>query len=158
MGNNYLDILIESLQQKSEVLDEIILYNQKQEEMLKGEDSSLEEFDEYVDKKDILIQKLLKLDDGFEKIYEHVREELNGNREKYRSQIQSLQSLITVNTDKGIKIQAQEARNKTLVEKYVSKRKNEIRVNRVNSKKAYEYYQKLSKVNTPNTQIMDKKY
>lgn len=157
MKNNYLDIMQESLKQKMQVLDEIILYNQKQEEMLKAETASLEEFDAYVDKKDVLIQKLLKLDDGFESMYEHVKEELQGKQELYREQITAMQKMIAQITDKSVNIQAQEARNKALVEQYVAKQKQNLQVNRVNSRKAYDYYQTLSRANTPHSQIMDQK-
>lgn len=157
MENNYLDIMEESLRQKSQALDEIILYNKKQEEMLKENTASLEEFDAYVDQKDVLIQKLLKLDDGFENLYEHVKEELNGHREQYVNQIAVMQKLIAQITDKSVQIQAQEARNKVLVEQYVAKQKQELQKSRVNSRKAYDYYQNLSKANVPHSQIMDQK-
>lgn len=157
MENNYLDIMEESLRQKSQALDEIILYNKKQEEMLKENTASLEEFDAYVDQKDALIQKLLKLDEGFESLYEHVKEELNGHREKYVNQIAAMQKLIAQITDKSVQIQAQEARNKVLIEQYVAKQKQDLQKSRVNSRKAYDYYQNLSRANAPHSQIMDQK-
>ena len=43
---NYLDILEESLQKKLKVLEEITVYNQEQEHLIKKEGVSPEELDE----------------------------------------------------------------------------------------------------------------
>lgn len=158
MEKNYLDILEESLKQKIAVLDEIIEYDRKQEEMLKEGEAPLEEFDAYVDKKDVLIQKLSGLDDGFETVYEHVRVELKENKELYKAQITEMQDLISKITDRSVLIQAQEARNKTLVEQYIRGQRNKIAESRVNSRKAFEYYKNLSKSNSnPYSGFMDQK-
>ena len=77
MTGNYLGILEESLQKKSIVLDEIMKYNNAQEQLLRDEKFSLEELDGNMDQKDKLIQKLTELDEGFETLYGRVREQLN---------------------------------------------------------------------------------
>ena len=73
---NYLGILEESLKKKVLVLDEIEDYTTNQESLLKQEKVSMEELDANMEQKDGLIQKLTALDDGFETLYERVKEQL----------------------------------------------------------------------------------
>ena len=121
MIENYLVILEDSLKQKKTILEEIAGYNVMQEVLLKQENMSLEKFDEYVDKKDTLIQKIVSLDEGFDSLYEKVREQLISNKDSYKEQIARIQQLITEVTEKGVKIQTQEARNRDLLTAYFSK-------------------------------------
>ena len=118
MIDNYLDILEESLRKKSVVLDEIIEYNNAQECLLKQEKISLEDLDENMNQKDILVQRVTELDEGFETLFERIREQLQANRDLYREQIGRLQGLIAQVTEKSVSVQAQEARNKKLIEDY----------------------------------------
>lgn len=157
MIENYLKILEESLQKKLTVLDEIIAYNKEQEKLLKKEDVSLDELDANMSLKDGLIQKLLKLDEGFELLYERIREQLLGNKDAYKTQIKSLQQLISKVTEKSVSIQAQEARNKKLVESYFAREKEQLKQGRQASRAAYDYYKNMNNTNIVPPQIMDQK-
>ena len=96
MIESYLDILEESLRKKSVVLDEIIEYNNAQECLLKQEKISLEDLDENMNQKDILVQRVTELDEGFETLFERIREQLQANRDLYREQIGRLQDNLIV--------------------------------------------------------------
>ncbi len=72
-------------------------------------------FDETVEAKSACIDQLNQLDSGFEKLYAQVAEELDQNREDYAKEIRDMQQCIRRVTDKSVKIQAQEARNKELM-------------------------------------------
>ena len=100
MIENYLGILEESLEKKVLVLDEIEDYTAKQERLLKQEKVSMEELDANMEQKDGLIQKLTALDDGFETLYERVKEQLSTNKDAYKNQIKRIQELITKVTEK----------------------------------------------------------
>lgn len=158
MIENYLDILEESLQKKLAVLDEVTEQNCKQEDLLKQEKLDLEAFDTTVEKKDELIQKILKLDEGFETLYDRVREQLQANKDVYKTQIAHLQKLIAQITDKNMSVQAQEARNKKMVEDYFAKEKSAIRVGRQASKAAYGYYKNMNNTNQVPPQFLDQKH
>ena len=84
---NYLEILTDSLKKKSKVLDEIMRYNSDQENLLRQESISLEELDANMELKDGLIQKLVQLDDGFETLYERIKEQLLTQKDQYKAQI-----------------------------------------------------------------------
>lgn len=157
MIENYLTILEDSLRQKVSVLDEIAECNTVQEQLLEQESLSLEEFDEYVDKKDVLIQKLNKLDEGFESLYEKIREQLLEDKETYKEQISRIQQLISQVTEKSVSIQAQEARNRKAVEDYFTNEKQQLRQGRQSSKAAYDYYRSMNNANVVPPQFMDKK-
>lgn len=157
MTNQYLTILIESLQKKLKVLDEIHGFNEKQYQMFKNNQVSLDDFDRYVDEKGKLIETLSKLDDGFEMIYDKIAEEVIGNKERYASQIKVLQQLIREVTDKSVSIQAQEARNKSAVEQYFRREKQEVGNKKRSSAAAMNYYKNMSNTNVVPPQFMDKK-
>lgn len=154
---NYLDILEESLQMKLKVLGEISVYNQKQEQLLRKESISLEELDENMRQKDELIQKVTALDEGFETLYERIKEQLLDNKDDYKEQIRKLQQLISQVTEKGVSIQAQESRNKKLIEDYFKKERSQLRQNRQSSKAAYNYYKSVNNTNVVMPQMMDQK-
>lgn len=157
MMDNYLDILEESLQKKLKVLEEITVYNQEQEQLLRKESVSLEELDENMKQKDELIQKVTTLDEGFETLYERVRGQLLVNKDDYKEQIRKLQQLISQVTEKGVSIQAQESRNKKLIEDYFKKERSRLRQNRQSSKAAYNYYKSVNNTNVVMPQMMDQK-
>lgn len=81
MIENYLEILEKSLEKKILVLDEIEDYTVKQESLLKKEKVSMEELDANMEQKDGLIRKLTDLDEGFETLYDRVKEQLNTNKD-----------------------------------------------------------------------------
>ena len=91
---NRLNILSESLDQKLLVLREIMAYNEKQEQAFRSEAVDLESFDEAVEEKGRLIEKLSRLDDGFETLYAQLSEELKQNRQQYAEQIKELQTKV----------------------------------------------------------------
>lgn len=154
---NQLTILSESLDKKLQILKEIQEYNKKQEKSFLEETADLEEFDAAIEEKGRLIEKLNKLDEGFETVYSRLAEELKGNREKYKAQIVELQDKIRQVTELGVSVQAQEQRNKKLVEQYFAKAHNNIRQERKNSKAAYDYYKSMSGAGVTQSQFMDSK-
>lgn len=157
MIDNYLKILEDSLKKKVTVLDEIAEYNSVQEELLKKEELSIVELDKNMAQKDVLIKKLLVLDEGFESLYEKIREQFLQNKSLYREQISSIQNLISVITDKSVSIQAQEARNKQLIETYFMKERGQLKQGRTASKVAYGYYKNMNNTNVVPPQFMDQK-
>ena len=84
-------------------------------------------------------------------------EELKENREAYADQIRTLQGLITEVTECSVAIQAQEARNKKLIEDFFKKERDGIRMGRQSSKAAIGYYKTMSKSAVVAPMFMDKK-
>ena len=88
---NQLTILSESLDKKLEVLQKIREYNKRQEEIFSAEKVDMSLFDDAVEEKQRLIDEVVRLDEGFEILYEKLAKELEGNRQRYAAQIRELQ-------------------------------------------------------------------
>lgn len=159
MTNNYIQIMIESLQKKAEKLDEILEKNKEQAELLKEEEFSVELFDRNVEEKAVLIGQLEMLDEGFERTYEHIKEELvsQEGKEKYKNEIKTMQQLITELTEKSVSIQAQESRNKQMVEAVFKSEREKIKAVKLGSKAAIDYYRSMNHTNFISPQFVDKK-
>ncbi len=157
MTGNYLALLEESLRKKLQVMAEIQDYNLRQQRIFQSTEVNLDKFDEYVDEKGKLIDRLTALDNGFEKLYANVAEELSGNREQYAAQIKILQGLVTKVTEQSVAIQAQETRNKKMMEDFFRKERDGIRMGRKTSKAAIGYYKTMSKSAVVAPQFMDSK-
>ncbi len=157
MTGNYLTLLEESLRRKLQVMEEIQKYNMRQQEIFQSGEVDIDKFDEYVAEKGVLIDKLTALDSGFEKLYAKVSEELQGSREQYADQIRTLQGLVTQVTDRSVDIQAQEARNKKLVENFFRRERDGIKIGRKSTKAAIGYYKTMSKTAVVAPQFMDSK-
>lgn len=154
---NYLQVLEESLQKKMDVLGRIQTLSEQQEQILSADSVSEDAFDKSIDEKDTLIKELNKLDEGFESLYAHIKEQLLAGRHKYKSQIVVLQTRIAEVTEKSVAIQAQEARNKKLAEDYFSRAKQELKKGRRSSKAALDYYKSMNKAQMVSPQFLDKK-
>lgn len=157
MIENYLQVLEESLHKKYSVLCKIEEINKRQEQILKAESVSEDDFDQSITDKSALIVELNKLDEGFENLYERIKEQLSVGKERYRAQIMVLQKLITEVTEKGVSIQTQEVRNRVLAEQFFSKRKEELQKGRRSSKVALDYYRSMNQMQVVMPQFMDKK-
>ena len=157
MQETYVDIMIQSLNKKIQVLDRIIELNLIQKETLEDPKAEIEEFDKTVDEKSQLIEQMQQLDSGFEKLYSRVQEELQTNRETYVEQIGIMQSCIRRITDKSMEIQAQEARNHDLMVRKFAYVKETAKNVRTNSKIASQYYKNMMKLNYVDPQFMDNK-
>lgn len=144
MIQNYLHIMEESLQKKDALLDKITDVCERQEVLLKEDSFSLEEFDKLMETKGKLAEELNRLDDGFESLYEKVREQLQGDRQQYRNEIRHMQALIRNITDKSNHIQAMEERNRQGMEMQLRKERGRLQKNRQASAAAYNYYKNMS--------------
>ena len=155
--SQYISIMIQSLKKKSAVLDTIMELNIQQKEELENPALDPDDFDRTVEKKAEQIQQLELLDNGFQELYEKVREELQSNREAYREDIACMQEYIRKLTDKSATIQAQEARNKDLMtQKFASVRK-QVKEVRKSQKVVNQYYKSMMKANYMEAHLTDNK-
>ena len=155
MLNSYLSILEDSLRKKLTILEQIEEVSNAQTALIKEDQFDLQRFDGMVDEKDDFVKQLEELDNGFETLYDKVREELLKDRSKYEQQIRRMQELIGQITDKSVSIQAKESRNKAAIERYFAREKQSIGQGRRTAKAAYGYYQNMSNVNTQASVFLD---
>lgn len=157
--DNYVQIMLDSLKKKEEILDKIVDRNKEQAQVLKDVPFSLEEFDKTVDEKAVLIEQLTKLDNGFETMYERVKEELGteAGKKKYQNEIKQMQEFITAITEKSVSIQAQESRNKQMVESAFRKEREKIKSGKQGSAVARNYYKTMNQTNFVSPHFLDQK-
>lgn len=157
MLNSYLSILEDSLRKKLTILEQIEEVSNAQTALIKEDQFDLQRFDGMVDEKDDFVKQLEELDNGFETLYDKVREELLKDRSQYEQQIRRMQELIGQITDKSVSVQAKESRNKAAIERYFAREKQSIGQGRRTAKAAYGYYQNMSNVNTQTSVFLDRK-
>ncbi len=156
-GSTYITILIQSLEKKVLVLDKIIESNKDQREILSQEEMDTDRFEANLDEKGRLIDELNLLDDGFQEIYNRVKDELGDNRELYKEEIKRMQKLISDITEKSVTIRAEEERNRAAAAKQFDNMRDNIQVAKRSRQAANVYYSNMSRVNTVDAQFMDKR-
>lgn len=156
-ADSYLNILEQSLDKKIKILDQIIEQDQLQEQQLQNPSLEPEEFDQTVEEKSRLIDELELLDDGFEQVYDRVKDELKGYKEIYKEEIRRMQQKIRQITDKSMQIQTQEARNKILMEAKFASIHKQVREIRQSQKMVNQYYRNMMKTNYIDPQFVDNK-
>lgn len=156
MLEKYLKILSESLDEKLKLLKEIEAKSNAQLKMIE-EELPFEEIDKNMDEKAALIEKINKMDEGFQSMYDNLKEELAGNKARYKALIEEIQAKIGNVMGASASIQAIEARNKAAIEQRFSAahRKNNKRL--VNMSALDDYYKVANKLNAVTPQFMDKK-
>ena len=157
MTEGYLQIMIESLEKKIVVLDQIMEINGKQAEISAHQPMDMEAYDKTMDEKGKLIDEINKLDDGFTSTYELVKDVVQQEPGKYRDKVLKMQELIRVAVEKGVTIEAQEKRNRSALETVFRMKRTEIRQMKRSNTAALKYYKSMSKINEVDPQLMDKK-
>ena len=153
---SYVDVLLDSLENKIEILKEIEKKNQEQTKILKAFPFLANEFDQNTEEKGNLIERLSKLDEGFDRVYERVRETLTNEKDVYQKEILKMQTLISEITERSVSIQAEEMRNKKLVEVAFATERQNSKQSKKSSKVSLDYYKSMSRTNYIDPQFMDK--
>lgn len=155
--SKYIPIMIQSLKKKEQTLDAILKINNRQREELENPALDPDDFEKTFEEKAALIDSLETLDNGFQELFERVREELNASREAYRDEINEMQACIRRLTEKSADIQTQEARNKVLMEQKFSAVRKQVKEVRKSQKVVNQYYKNMMKSNFIEPQFTDKK-
>ena len=158
MLSSSMDMLEESLIKKIDIMSKIEEENEKQKEILSDPDNVDEiAFDGTVDKKGELIDKLISLDDGFQTLFDRVKEEVNANKDEFADQIRRMQDLIRDITARSASIEAAEHRNKRLAEKYFDAARRKMNTSKQSSAVAFSYYRTMNNFKEIPPQFLDKK-
>lgn len=144
VNETYINILIDTLKRKLYLLEKIMNETLIQNELLDETQFNLEKYEASFKKKDVMINELLELDQGFNSMYDRVKEDITNNRSKYREEITSLQALIQELTEISVKLQMLEKKNKIKMELYFSNQKSEIKHKKMTNKIALGYYKNMT--------------
>ena len=92
--NQYIPVMIQSLKKKSEILDTIMELNIRQSEELENPALDPDDFDKTVEEKSKQIEQLDLLDDGFQELFDRVKDDLKNHQDIYRDEIAQMQDYI----------------------------------------------------------------
>jgi predicted nuclease with TOPRIM domain len=155
-ADNYMQMMIDSLDMKKNILTKIIMLNEEQTRIVSVDPFDEEAFHENMESKGELIENMLQLDQGFNSVFNRIKEELDGNKSAYKDEIVKMQELIKTVTELGVKVEAQEARNKTLVQNKFNDMKKNLQNAKRSTKMANTYYKNMNKLSYE-PQFMDQK-
>ena len=153
---NYLQIMIDSLIKKKDILQKIVEYNTEQESILKEAEFNGDVFQKNMELKSECIDELNRLDEGFQMVYDRVKEDVQMYKQNYKSDIERLQQLIREVTSLSAAIQTQEARNKLQVERRFRQLREETKTAKRSMSMANQYYRNMAQISSE-PQFMDKK-
>ena len=156
-NNTYLHILINTLTKKNNLLDNLIQITLFQTQDIDTPNFNVDEFNKTLSDKDMLIEQLIQLDDGFEKVYDHVKDEISSDKDRYKQEILQLQDLIKQITEKSVKLQTEELRNKVKIDTYFSTQKKEIKNFKISKQTVSNYYKSMPYKHQGQSYFLDKK-
>lgn len=154
---DYIDILVESLKKKVEILDHIIEANEHQRVLILDETLGPDDFSNTIDQKAKLIDELETLDNGFDQLFERIKPIIEKNKSTYAAEIKNMQDMIKIIVDKTVQVQQEELRNKQLIEQKFTNIKKQIREVKASQKAVNTYYKDVMKRNFYEAQFYDSK-
>ena len=80
----YVMVLIQSREKKKEILNKLIEKNKEQGTLFINEDSDPDRLEENIQEKNVLVEQLNQLDDGFQQIYDRIKAILQEQKESYK--------------------------------------------------------------------------
>ncbi|MBO4414726.1 MAG: flagellar export chaperone FlgN [Lachnospiraceae bacterium] len=140
----YINILNDTLKKKEEVLRDLTEATDAQSVLLDQPELDIDKFNELVDEKEKLLQKLESLDEGFLGLYEKVRIALAEDASAYADQVKETQQLVRTQTELSTSLQAAEERNKAKMTVHLARGHQKIKEFRVSSQTAAAYYKNMS--------------
>jgi methyl-accepting chemotaxis protein len=152
----YVQILRESLEKKAVLLDKIKEENLRQRDILMDEQASPEDFQETVDHKEKWIDELNALDDGFQLVFERVKEIFEQNKAKYKTEILQMKAMIRQITDDTAYIRAQEQENYKLAQHKFAGIKQQAQKIRRSQSAVSQYYKSMNGPDHVDAQFLDK--
>lgn len=141
--NTQLDLLIEVLRKKAGYLQQLLTYTQEQSIVL--EKDEIEGFNDLIQPKEELIDKVIEIDDYFQTIYENIRGIIEKHPELYKEKVQIMKQVITIIGDLGVAITVQEGRNKNYFDFKAKAEKKEHTDLRQSNKIVSNYYSNMNK-------------
>lgn len=154
---NYIKIMIDSLQKKVIILDKIIAINEHQAEIIIDIKKNMAEYDATLDEKQLLIDELNILDEGFQTLYNRVQEEIVNNADAHKDDIREMQKYITLITEKTVEVQTKEEKNRQIISQQFSLFRQEVKQFKQNKQATSQYYNTMQNTGYITPQFLDKK-
>lgn len=150
MSQNYIAVLMDTLEKKKDALQNILRITHEQEKLAKAEVYQESEMEKTLNEKEIQIARINTLDEGFQSVYDRVRRDVKSQPEQYRKEIERLQELIRECTDLGNEIMVLEERNRERFGILFARSKKQYSTSKNKANVAQNYFRTMN-----NTKIMD---
>ena len=155
---DYVVMLRESLEKKEDILKVLLIRNNEQAVILQDADSTPEDLEKNMEQKSELIERITVLDDGFEQLFNRVKDILQQDRDTYADEIKKMQNLIRRITDLTADVEASEYKNKEFAKTKFAGIKKDVREVRKSSDVVSSYYKHMmAPQTTADPAFLDKK-
>ncbi len=149
MSKVYVSMLVDALKRKKKILKKLYSITKEQERLLKEEKLDTDAFSDSIEKKNNLIDELTQVDEGFDRLFKSVSDELKDNKTEYKEEIESMKELINDVSESGVQIQALEQQNSGHFKVYLANQRADIKRYNVNKRTASTYYKNMTNVHKP---------
>lgn len=143
--NTQLDLLMDVLQQKVQSLQGILTCTTNQTALLERGEFDFDAFDNLMKEKEVLIDKVIDMDEGFQAIYNKVKGIIEMQPTLYKEKIQTMKQFIIKIGDLSVAITVQEGRNKNQMDLKAKTDKNKGKDFSHNKKIVANYYSNMNK-------------
>ena len=157
MDENYVQVLIDTINKKEETLRRILEITEEQEQISKAEVYDSDRMEKTLNDKEIQIARLNYLDDGFQSVYDRVSSDIRNHIEQYRESVSVLQDKIRICTELGNAIRVLEERNRNRLSQLFSKTKKEYSVSKNKANVAQNYFKTMHNSKIMDAYFVDKK-
>lgn len=157
MDENYVQVLIDTINKKEETLRKILEITLEQEQLSKEEIYDSDRMEKTLNEKEIQISRLNYLDEGFQSVYDRIASEIRNHIDEYKNDVEILQEKIRVCTELGNKIRVLEDRNRNRFSQLFSKTKKECSASKNQANVAQNYFKTMNNSKVMNAYFVDKK-
>ena len=154
---DYVVMLRESLEKKADILRVLLIRNKEQAAILNDPNTSPDDLEKNINMKAELVDRLVMLDDGFEQLFNRVKDIIESDRDTYADEIKLMQDLIRQVTDLSADVQASEYKNKEYAKARFAKVRSDAREIKKSNDVVTSYYKNMMSVTTPDPAFLDKK-
>ena len=155
---DYVIMLRESLEKKADILRVLLIRNREQAAILQDPNTTPDDLEKNMNMKAELIDRIVMLDDGFEQLFNRVKDIIEKDRDTYADEIKLMQKLIREISDLTADVEATEYKNKEYAKTRFANIKKDIREVKKSSDVVTSYYKNMmshNKVEDP--AFLDKK-
>ncbi|SDB38075.1 hypothetical protein SAMN02910298_01857 [Pseudobutyrivibrio sp. YE44] len=155
---DYVIMLRESLEKKADILRVLQIRNKEQTAILQDPNTTPEDLEKNMNMKAELIDRIIMLDDGFEQLFNRVKDIIEADRETYADEIKLMQDLIRKVTELAADVEASEYKNREYAKTRFANIKKDIREVKKSNDVVTSYYRNMmshNKVEDP--AFLDKK-
>ncbi len=155
---DYVIMLRESLEKKADILRVLQIRNKEQTAILQDPNTTPEDLEKNMNMKSELIDRIIMLDEGFEQMFNRVKDIIEADRETYADEIKLMQDLIRRVTELAADVEASEYKNREYAKTRFANIKKDIREVKKSNDVVTSYYRNMmshNKIEDP--AFLDKK-